>query len=170
MINKFNILNGAKYFPSGLFQNYFVFIPPKKFIKYFSGTTQIDSLRSNETWEENIENTTKSDSNFAASFVDNHVLWDINFNGRSLINIYIPEKVISIYLLCNKSILKKLRDFALDNRLFGSVKLTKTTDQDKYKYSSYRRGFDSDSKFSFTDGNMVKNVIILGADRSLSVS
>ena len=117
-----------------------------------------------------LKNTTKSDSNFAASFVDNHVLWDINFNGRSLINIYIPKKVISIYLLCNKSILKKLRDFALDNRLFGSVKLTKTTDQDKYKYSSYRRGFDSDSKFSFTDGNMVKNVIILGVDRSLSVS
>ena len=28
-INKFSILNGAKYFPSGIFQNYLVFIPAK---------------------------------------------------------------------------------------------------------------------------------------------
>ena len=40
--------------------------------------------------EENIENITKSDSNFAPTFVDHHVLPDINFNGHCLItNIYI---------------------------------------------------------------------------------
>ena len=38
--NKFSILNGANYFYSGKFQNYFVFIPVK-YIKYFSGTTRI---------------------------------------------------------------------------------------------------------------------------------
>ena len=38
--NKFSILNGANYFYSGIFQNYFVFIPVK-YIKYFSGTTRI---------------------------------------------------------------------------------------------------------------------------------
>ena len=32
--------------------------------------------------EENIENITKSDSNFAITFVDYHVLPDINFNGH----------------------------------------------------------------------------------------
>ena len=41
--NKFSILNGAKYFSSGIFQNYLVFIPVKKYIKYFSGTSRIDS-------------------------------------------------------------------------------------------------------------------------------
>ena len=30
LINKFSILNGAKYFSLGIFQNYFVFIPAKK--------------------------------------------------------------------------------------------------------------------------------------------
>ena len=30
LINKFSILNGAKYFSSGIFQNYSVFIPAKK--------------------------------------------------------------------------------------------------------------------------------------------
>ena len=41
--NKFSILNGEKYFSSGIFQNYLVFIPGKKYIKYFSGTSRIDS-------------------------------------------------------------------------------------------------------------------------------
>ena len=43
LINKFSILNGAKYFSLGIFQGYLVFIPTKKYIKYFSGTTQIES-------------------------------------------------------------------------------------------------------------------------------
>ena len=44
--------------------------------------------------EENITNITKSDSNFAPSFVDYHVLPDIAFNGHCLINnnISTPKK------------------------------------------------------------------------------
>ena len=42
LINKFSNLNGAKYFSIGIFQSYLVFIPAKKYIKYFSGTTRID--------------------------------------------------------------------------------------------------------------------------------
>ena len=80
MINKFSILNGANYFSSGIFQNYFVFIPAKKYIKFFSGTTWIDLWKPNGMSEENIENITKSDINFARTFVDQHVIPDINFN------------------------------------------------------------------------------------------
>ena len=80
MKNKFSILNGANYFSSGIFQNYLVFIPAKKYIKYFSGTTQIDLWKFNGMSEENIENITKSDINFAPTFVDHHILLDINFN------------------------------------------------------------------------------------------
>ena len=57
--------------------------------------------------EENIENITKSDSNSAPTFVDHHVLPDINFNGHCLINnISIPQKVINIYFLHTKSMAK----------------------------------------------------------------
>ena len=40
----------------------------------------------------------KKDSNFAPTFVDHHVLPDINFNGHFLIksNISIPKKVINL--------------------------------------------------------------------------
>ena len=49
--------------------------------------------------EENIENITKSDSNFAPAFVNHHVLPDMNFNGHCLINdISIPKKVIDLYI------------------------------------------------------------------------
>ena len=97
MINKFSILYRAKYFSSGVFQNYITLTPAKKYMKYFSGTTRIDSWKSNGMSEENIENITKSDSNFAPTFVDHHVLPDINFNGQCLIdNISIPKKVINI--------------------------------------------------------------------------
>ena len=42
--------------------------------------------------EENVENIAKSDSNFAPTFVNHHLLPDINFNGNCLIksNISIP--------------------------------------------------------------------------------
>ena len=94
MINKLSILNVAKYFSSGIFQNYLVFIPTKKYIKYFGGTTKIDLWKFNEMSEENIENITKLDSTLALTFADCHVLPDINFNGHCLINnnIYIPKK------------------------------------------------------------------------------
>ena len=66
-----------------------------------------------EMSEENIENIIKSDNKFATSFVDDHVLPDINFNGHCLINnnnISILKKSNkSIYLLYIKSVVKKFK-------------------------------------------------------------
>ena len=56
--------------------------------------------KSNGISEENIENMTKLGSNFAPTFVDPHVLADLNFNRHCLIknNISIPKKVINLYI------------------------------------------------------------------------
>ena len=51
LINKFGILNVAKYFSLEIFPNYLVFIPAKIYIKYFSDTIWIESLKSNEISE-----------------------------------------------------------------------------------------------------------------------
>ena len=50
--------------------------------------------------EENIENMTKSDRNFAPTFADHHLLADINFNGHCVINnnISTPKKVINKFI------------------------------------------------------------------------
>ena len=37
---------------------------------------------------EGIENITQTDSNFAPTFVDNHLLPDMNFNGHCLLKEY----------------------------------------------------------------------------------
>ena len=59
-------------------------------------------------------------------------------------------------------------EFTLKDCLFGSVKLTKTADPDKYKYSSYGIGLNSRSAFSLPGRSMGKNAIIFEADMSSS--
>ena len=113
LINKFITLNGAKYFSSGIFQNYLVCIPAKKYIKYFSNITRIDSWKSNGMPEENTENITNSDRNFVPTFLDHHLLPDLNFNRHCLINnIYISKKVINIYI--SYTLIPWLRNLNID--------------------------------------------------------
>ena len=122
--------------------------------------------------EENSENITKSEINFASTFVDHYLLPDTNTNGHCLINyIPIPKKVINLYISYTLSPwLRNLKSyFTLKKCSLQSVKLTKNADSDKYKYSGYGIGFDSRSEFSFTDASMGKNVIIFEADMSSSV-
>ena len=57
--DRFSILHGAKYFSSEIFQNQLVFVPAKKYIKYFTGTTRIKLQKSRRILEEIIENITK---------------------------------------------------------------------------------------------------------------
>ena len=87
LTDKFVILNRAKYFSLGIFQNYLVFIPAVKDIEYFHAAIEIYFWKSNRMSEESIENITKSDNNFATTFVDHQVLADKNFNGHCLIKI-----------------------------------------------------------------------------------
>ena len=137
MTNKLSFVNGAKKFSPGKLQNYLVFIPGKKYIKYFTGTTWINSRKSNGASIENIENKSKSDSNLAPSFVDYHILQDINFRRHCLINnkVSIPKKVLNVYIAY--TLIQWLRDsntdFTLGNFLFRSEELSQNTDPDKYK-------------------------------------
>ena len=168
MIDKFSILNGAKYFSLGIFQNYLVFIPTKKYIKYFSSATRVESRKSNGMSEESIENITKSGSNFAPAFADHHLLPDLNFKGHCLRkNISIPKTLINLYI--SYTLGPQLRGFTIDNCLFGSLKLTKNADPDKYSYSGYGIRFDTRVEYPLSDGSADENVIIFGVDISSSV-
>ena len=96
MIDKFR----AKYFSLGILGNYLVFILTKKYIKYFSGITRIELWKSNGMTEKSIENITKSGSNFAPTFVDDHILQDINFNWYCFVknNVSTPKNLINLYI------------------------------------------------------------------------
>ena len=91
---------------------------------------------------------------------------EMSFNGLCLIknNIFIPKKVINLYIsyTLGQQLKNLSTDFRLRNCLFGSVKLTKNANPDKYNYTGYEIGFDSPSEFLFTEGSYRKNVIIFG--------
>ena len=74
LIDKLSILDGGKYFSSGIFQNYLVLVSAKKYFIYFSGTTRTELWKSSRMSAESIENITKSESNFSSTFVDHQTL------------------------------------------------------------------------------------------------
>ena len=76
---------------------------------------------------------------------------------RNVVNIYIVYEITSDY--------KDINYPALENCLFGFVKLTKNADIDKYGYFRYGIGFDRQSSFSIRS-ETGKNVIIFGVDMS----
>ena len=53
--------------------------------------------------------------------------------------------------------------------MFGAASLTTHVDIDQYKYSGYGIRFDRKGKFSFGSNGFGRNVIIFGADMSISV-
>ena len=75
--------------------------------------------------EESIENITLSRNNFAPTFVDHHLLPDMNFNGHWFIkdNISILKRVINIYIsyTLGPQLRNLYADFTLGNCLFGSA-------------------------------------------------
>ena len=77
----------------------------------------------------------------------------------NIINIYIVYEITSDY--------KDINYPTIENCLFGSVKLTKNADINKYGYSGYGIGFDRETSFSFGN-DFGKNVIIFGVDMSSS--
>ena len=85
---------------------------------------------------------------------------NVTINYGPIVNIYMVYRLI--YRIADSSI-------TLQNCLFGAVKLTKSLDIDKYKYSGYGIGFDSSGTFSHPSGGDGRNVIIFGADMSSSV-
>ena len=86
----------------------------------------------------------------------------LTFTHGKIVNIYIVYELSFSY--------QRYDDYsALENCLFGAVKLTKNADIDKYKYFEYGIGFDTRETSSFPSGGFGCNVIIFGVDMSSSV-
>ena len=107
--------------------------------------------------EKSIENITTLDSTFVPNLINSYKLPYVKFSGHCLIN-KLPDsgKVINLYN--SYTLDPRPRDlntgFSLNNSLFGSVKLTKNPEPDKYVYSGYGIGFDSCSEFWLTDDTL----------------
>ena len=102
----------------------------------------------------------------------NHQKIKLKFNGSRLVQDqirYTPQTIVNIYIAYEMTKKNSISDYpTLEHCFFGSVKLTKNPDIDKYKYSGYGIGFDRKGQFSFGNG-FGQNVIIFGADMSSSI-
>ena len=86
LINGYKILNGAKYFSSGILQNYLIFLSTKKYFRFLTNTSQVSSWKSQELSEESIENTTTSNINFTLPLIYYYPLPDAKFNGQCFLH------------------------------------------------------------------------------------
>ena len=168
LINWFKILNRASYFYLGKFQNNLINFSYEKSFRFFTNSSKVLSWKSIRPSEEGIENITTSDSNFDPSLINYYPLSDNKFNEHCLISSNNDPSLVAVNLHICYTLDSWSLDldtyFTLGNGLFESVKLTKNTDPDKYKYSRYGIGLDFRSEFLFTDGTYGKNVIIFWAD------
>ena len=96
----------------------------------------------------------------------------VTFNGNYMKQNklgYAHGKIINLYIvyeLKNKRI--GIPDFAVQNVLFGAVKITKNANTSHYKYEGYGICFDGESSFSFGNRIDAKNAIIFGVNTSNS--
>ena len=116
----------------------------------------------------------RSNNNILSPTTENtfdHQKIKLKFNGSCLIQdqvTYTPQTIVNIYIVYEITKKNYISDYpTLKNCLFGSVKLTKNLDIDKYKYSGYGIAFDRKGEFSFGNG-FGQNVIIFGADLNSS--
>ena len=99
--------------------------------------------------EKIISNTTSTDKSATKTIYDN-VRRKVGFNGDLLRQnqvTYNHGPVVNIYILYETTPYTKTSNIALENYLFGAIKLTKNADVDNYKYSGYGIGFDSRGSF-----------------------
>ena len=165
---------GKNYFDEDGTQNYYIFQPISKYLKVVNvndidyilswksrglNDVEIESIKTNNYLHNprmDIYNTSKIRIKFNGSFWNRSPPTTLH---GDIVNIYSAYEITSDNNETNYP--------TLGNCLFGSVKLTKNADIDKYGYSGYGIGFDRETSFSI--GNEIgKNVIIFGVDMSSS--
>ena len=162
---------GRNYFENDGTQNYLVFQPINKYLKFNPRTGLLSEWESKRLSDRIIK---PLDTSVAprAGFENDGKRY-FKFRGSCLKEDEAKrnsDKIINIYIVYDlQSNPNYNPDFTLENCLFGAVKITKNTDVDIYKYSGYGIGFDGRGIFTHPTGSFANNAIILGVDMSSSV-
>ena len=141
------------------------------FPKKISNTNQISKRNSKGLSDEVIKTPAISD-NGIAQLSDYGTKTRVKFDGSCLKQDKIKfnhEKIVKIYIAYELGSTLNSFDPTLEKCLFGTVKLTKNADIDKYKYSGYGIRFDSKATVMFPNGEFACDVIMSVADISSSV-
>ena len=165
---------GKNYFDDGGTLNYYVFQSIVKYLKL----ADINNINYILSWKSRGLNNTEFESiktnnyllNPRIDFYDTSKI-RIKFNGSFLNRfpaLFPHGRIVNIYIVYEiSSYFSDINYPTVENCLFGSVKLTKNSDIDKYGYFGYGIGFDRNTSFSF-GCEIGKNAIVCGVDMSSS--
>ena len=156
-------------------KNWFIFQPVDRYLKvaYTNDVNYILSWKSKVLSDLEIDSI-KTNNCLLNPYIDTYDTGKIRikFNG-SLLNWFPPTilhgRIVNIYIVYEITSNYNASNYpTLENCLFGSVKLTKNIDIDKYGYSGYGIEFDRRGFFSHPSGRTGRNVISFGVDMSSS--
>ena len=124
-----------------------------RYLKLFANTRFISWWESKGLSEENFKPPATSDDSLSPLLDYLGDKTKLKFNGDCFKQpkvTYTHRKTVNIYIVYELGASSSFNDDpTLKNSLFGTVKLTKNADIDKYQYSGYGIGFDRKSSFSF---------------------
>ena len=154
-------------------QSYFLFEPKSKSFTKNGGAIHewISTGIHNDSNNTDLFSVNNSNNNSPTLLNTNNRL-GVTFNGNYMKQNklgYAHGKIVNLYIVYE---LKNRRvdrpDFAVQNGMFGAVKVTKHANTSHYKYEKYGICFDGESSFSFGNRKDAKNVIIFGVNTSNS--
>ena len=142
LINKYNILNGAKHFSSIGLPNHLQFLSNNKCFDTFSGIHKNYSWKRKIVPKESIKTPPISDNTFAPKVIDCNQLEKVVFNRNCLMQdkiYFIHDSAVNLYITLELDTWSRdlNTDFTLDNCLVGAMKLAKSVNPDKHGYSGY---------------------------------
>ena len=118
LINEYKILDGARYFFSGILQNYLMFLSNKKYFRFFTNISQVLLWKCKEFLKESIENIATSDNSFGPTLINYYPLPDIKIDGHCLINKNnTPLSIIILYI--SYTLYRWARDLNTDFGLYN---------------------------------------------------
>ena len=171
-LEKYSPLNryflGKSYFEDDGKQNYLIFQPMSRYLKFVTNSQNISSWRSKGLSDEEIK--VVNGLYPSVNYVNEKLR--LKFEGSCLAQTkvtYTHKNIVNIYIVYEiGATTRNSYDPKLINGLCGAVTLVKNSDINKFGYTGYGIGFDRGTTFSFPSGGFGHNVLIFGVDMSVS--
>ena len=157
---------GKNYFGDDGIQDYLVFQPINRCFKKVNKTNNISSWKSKGLFTDALKSPT---INNKLEYIDEKIF--VKVDGSCLAEqngLVFNKNSLNIYIFQDLDSNLNNFDFTLQNCSFGALKITKSSNIDKYQYIVYGTGFDSKGTFSHPTCSFGQNAIIFGADMSSS--
>ena len=157
---------GKSYFGDDCNQNYLLFQPMSRYLKFVTNSQNISSWRSKELPDKQIK--VVNGLYPSVNYVNKKLR--LKFEGICLVQTkvtYTHKDIVNIYFVYEiGATTRNYYDLKLINGLLGAVTYVKNSDINKFGYTGYGIWFERGTTFSFSSVGFSHNVLIFGVDMS----